>query len=63
MSCGVNRLSLFPVASTYPELHENQRNELIFFKIIPSHFCSASEVHKLGPTNFTVQSQKKVEVF
>ena len=33
------------VAST-SELLENQRNNLVFFKIIPSHFCRASEASK-----------------
>ena len=31
------------VAST-SELHENQRNDLLFFEIVPCHFCRASEV-------------------
>ena len=26
------------------ELHENQRNDLLFFEIVPCHFCGASEV-------------------
>ena len=29
------------------ELFENQRNDLVFFKIIPSHFCMASEASKI----------------
>ena len=31
------------VAST-SELHQNQRNNLLFFQIVPCHFCRASEV-------------------
>jgi hypothetical protein len=37
---------LVQVAST-SELLENQRNDLVFFKIIPSHFCRASEASKI----------------
>ena len=29
------------------ELFENQRNDLVFFKIIPSHFCRAPEASKV----------------
>jgi hypothetical protein len=29
------------------ELLESQRNYLLFFKIIPSHFCRASEASKI----------------
>ena len=36
-------IKLVQVAST-SELHENQRNDLVFFKINPSHFCRASEL-------------------
>ena len=36
-------IKLGQVAST-SELHENQRNDLIFFEIIPCHSCGASEV-------------------
>ena len=39
-------INLVQVAST-SELLENQRNDLVFFKIIPSHFCRASEASKL----------------
>jgi hypothetical protein len=35
------RIKLAQVAST-SELLENQRNDLVFFKIIPAHFCRAS---------------------
>ena len=34
------------MAST-TELLENQWNDHVFFKIIPSHFCSASEATKI----------------
>jgi hypothetical protein len=46
MSHGVNRSSFVLVDST-SELLENQRNDLVFFKNIPSHFCLASEASKL----------------
>ena len=39
-------IKLAQVAST-SELLENQRNDLGFFKIIPSHFCRASEASKI----------------
>jgi hypothetical protein len=39
-------IKLVQVAST-SELLENQRNDLVFFKIIPSHFCRASEASKI----------------
>ena len=42
-------VKLVQVAST-SELLENQRNDLVFFKIIlfmPSHFCRASEASKI----------------
>ena len=35
-------IKLIQVAST-SELLENQQNDLVFFKIIPSHFCRVSE--------------------
>ena len=58
---GVRRLvgstdQAFQVAST-SELLENQRNDLVFFKIIPSHFCRASEASKI------VASKIKYEKF
>ena len=36
-------IKLVQVAST-SELHENQQNYLLFFEIVPCHFCGASEV-------------------
>ena len=36
-------IKLAQVAST-SELHENQRNDILFFEIVPSHSCGASEV-------------------
>ena len=36
-------IKLIQVAST-SELHENQRNDLLFFEIVPCHFCRASGV-------------------
>ena len=39
-------IKLAQVAST-TELLENQRNDLVFIKIIPSHFCRASEASKI----------------
>ena len=39
-------IKLVEVAST-SELLENQRNDLVFFKIIPSHFCRASEASNM----------------
>ena len=39
-------IKLTQVAST-SELLENPRNDLVFFKIIPSHFCRASEASKI----------------
>ena len=39
-------IKLSQVAST-SEWLENQRNNLVFFKIIPSHFCRASEASKI----------------
>ena len=42
----VQPIKLTQVAST-SELHENQQNDLVFFKIIPSHFCRASEASKI----------------
>jgi hypothetical protein len=39
-------IKLAQVVST-SELLENQRNEFVFFKIILSHFCRASEASKL----------------
>ena len=36
-------IKLVQVAST-SELCENQRNDLLFFEIVPCHFCGASEV-------------------
>ena len=39
-------IKLAQVAST-SEWLENQRNNLAFFKIIPSHFCRASEASKI----------------
>ena len=38
-------IKLAQVAST-SELLENQRNDLVFFKLNPSHFCRASEASK-----------------
>ena len=34
-------IKLIQVAST-SELRDNQRNDLVFFEIVPSHFCGAS---------------------
>jgi hypothetical protein len=39
-------IKLAQVAST-SELLENQLNDLVFFKIIHSHFCRASEASKI----------------
>ena len=39
-------IKLAQVAST-SELLENQRNHLVFIKIIPSHFCRASEASEI----------------
>ena len=39
-------IKLAQVAST-SELLENQQNDLVFFKIIPSHFCRSSEASKI----------------
>jgi hypothetical protein len=39
-------IKLAQVASA-SELLENQQNDLVFFKIIPSHFCRASEASKI----------------
>ena len=36
-------IKLVQVAST-SELRENQQNDLLFFEIVPCHFCGASEV-------------------
>ena len=36
-------IKLIQVAPT-SELRENQRNNLLFFEIVPCHFCGASEV-------------------
>ena len=36
-------IKLIQEAST-SELHENQRNNLLFFEIVLCHFCGASEV-------------------
>ena len=36
-------IKLIQVAST-SESHENQPNNLLFFEIVPCHFCGASEV-------------------
>jgi hypothetical protein len=36
-------IKLVQVAST-SELHENQQKDLLFFEIVPCHFCGASEV-------------------
>ena len=36
-------IKLAQVAST-SELRENQWNDLLFFEIVPCHFCGASEV-------------------
>ena len=36
-------IKLAQVAST-SELHENQRNDLLFFEIVPGHSCGASDV-------------------
>ena len=43
--CG-QPIKLIQVAST-SELLENQRNDLVFFKMIPSHFFMASEASKI----------------
>ena len=41
-------IKLAKVAST-SNLRENyQRNDLLFFKIVPCHFCGASEVQTLN---------------
>ena len=45
-------IKLAQVAST-SELLENQRNDLVFFKIIPSHFCRASEALKIEYEKFS----------
>ena len=37
------RIKLVQVVST-SELRENQQNDLLFFEIVPCHFCGASEV-------------------
>ena len=37
------RIKLIQVAST-SELHENQRNDLLFFEIVPCHFLGGPEV-------------------
>ena len=47
ITCGVNLSSLLTQVAFISELLENQRNDLVFFKIIPSHFCSASEASKI----------------
>ena len=39
-------IKLANVAST-SELLENQRIDLVFFKIIPSYFCRASDASKI----------------
>ena len=39
-------IKLIQVASN-SKLLESQRNDLFFFKIIPSHFCRASEASKI----------------
>ena len=44
-------IKLSQVAST-SELLENQQNDLVFFKIIPSHFCRASEASKIKYEKF-----------
>ena len=44
-------IKLIQVAST-SELLENQRNDLVFFKIIPSHFCRVSELSKIEYEKF-----------
>ena len=36
-------IKLIQVSST-SELHENQQNDLLFFEIVPCHFCGALEV-------------------
>ena len=36
-------IKIIQVAST-SELHKNQQNDLLFFEIVPGHFCEASEV-------------------
>jgi hypothetical protein len=36
-------IKLAQVAST-SKLYENQRKDLLFFEIVPCHFCGASEV-------------------
>jgi hypothetical protein len=38
-------LGFWPASTS--ELLENQRNDLVFFKIIPSHFFRASEASKI----------------
>ena len=40
------QIKLIQLACT-SELHENQQNDLVFFKIIPSHFCRASEASEI----------------
>ena len=44
-------IKLAQVAST-SELLQNQWNDLVFFKIIPSHFCRASEASKIKYEKF-----------
>ena len=39
-------IKLIQVASA-SELHENQRNDLLFFKIVPCHCFGASEASKI----------------
>ena len=43
---GGQPIKIAQVAST-SELLENQQNKFLFFKIIPSHFCRASEASKI----------------
>ena len=44
---GGQPIKLIQVAFT-SELLENQPKDLVFFKIIPSHFCRASEASKIN---------------
>jgi hypothetical protein len=40
------RIKLIQEAST-SELRKNQQNDILFIKIIPSHFCRALEASKI----------------
>ena len=53
-------IKLAQVAST-SELHENQRNDLLFFEIVPSHCFGASEASKIKfwTKNFNSSSKNR----